>query len=151
MSVVNSFSTIFNQNLFNDAISYGDIEMIEYLFEIGINYEKSHITLIIFHKNVDIMKIFVDHGYIICNDDLHKAVFEGYYSMIEYILSLNTVTLTQQMGMGISDVDLMDFLCKNGLPITEDTVTYAEYTCEYDIVEYLQDIMNSQKSAVKFR
>ena len=78
---------------------------------------------------------------IICRNILNAAVNFTNFEIVEYILSLKIVPLTACIGYNAvrnGDFIMIEYLCKNGIQIDNNTIYFAYIHKQYHMKEYLE-------------
>ena len=159
MDCVEICPVIFNERMFIDAILNYDTETVAYLLELGFVCNHTHILEIIRQSHINMLKLFIDHGYILYEKDIKTVLVVSNIYMIEYVVSLNKVPLTMSIGSYAQSLPAMKLLCANGLRfdyrLIDQMRMLADTNRNYNgIAEYLEQVeefMTMQKSSRKLR
>jgi hypothetical protein len=154
MSLDKPFLVGFKCGLLTDAIYANDIDMIMYLFASGIVCYTIHLTIAIRQGNLCITRLIIEHGYRLTEEDLLRVLNSNQLDIIEYLLSLRVVVFTRMISVAIiyiGSVDLMKLFYDYGLPIDDTTLLCAQCYQKYDMIAFIEDIMNPMKSSQKMR
>lgn len=126
------------------AAQLGHLELVQYLFEQGADPQSDDNLPVIQaceSGNLQVVKFLVEKGADIRaenNEALKRAAQNGRLDVVEYLVSLGadvlTIVLVKLFDVFIDRYDMVDYLLKKGIIVTDEAIRKATHNNYYDVL-----------------
>lgn len=119
------------------AMRVGDLRVFKHYMHYSNN--DYILTTAIEYGNLNIVKYLVENGIEVYDIDFNTAAYEGHLDIVKYLFNENTDTTytISEAIFGKHSIDVIKFLVENGVNISHLDIIYSIDNGYYDIADYL--------------